>query len=106
MCIAPNAGRPRWLNTRKVSSLSRAATRFFTASAKNAVTKSRGFWKPGKKNNMPQTQSQPRNWQRVRLGDVANVLPGFAFKSSEFKKDGDIPVVKIKNITDNLNVSI
>ena len=51
-------------------------------------------------------KSQPKNWQRVRLGDVANVLPGFAFKSSEFKNDGDIPVVKIKNITDDLNVSI
>ena len=55
---------------------------------------------------MPKTKSQPKNWQKVRLGDVANVLPGFAFKSSEFKKDGDISVIKIKNITDDLNVSI
>ncbi|MDP3015014.1 MAG: restriction endonuclease subunit S [bacterium] len=45
-------------------------------------------------------------WRKVKLGDVANVLPGFAFKSSEFKKDGDIPVIKIKNITDDLNVSM
>lgn len=54
---------------------------------------------------MPQTQSQLKNWQKVRLGDVANVLPGFAFKSSEFKKNGDIPVIKIKNIINDLNVS-
>ncbi|MBU4332491.1 restriction endonuclease subunit S [Patescibacteria group bacterium] len=52
------------------------------------------------------TKIQPKNWHVVKLGDVANVLPGFAFKSSDFKKDGDIPVVKIKNITDDLNVSI
>lgn len=55
---------------------------------------------------MQNTKSQPKNWHVVKLRDVANVLPGFAFKSSEFKKDGDIPVVKIKNITDDLNVSI
>lgn len=55
---------------------------------------------------MQKIESQTKNWHMVKLGDVANVLPGFAFKSSEFKKDGDIPVVKIKNITDDLTVSI
>lgn len=37
------------------------------------------------------------DWQRVRLGDVASVASGFAFKSDEFQTSG-IPVIKIKNV--------
>lgn len=37
-------------------------------------------------------------WKEVRLGDVANVLSGYAFKSKDFC-DGGIPIIKIKNIT-------
>src|SRR2546426_514529 len=33
----------------------------------------------------------------MRLGDVAKVISGFAFKSSEFRSEG-IPVIKIANI--------
>jgi len=36
-------------------------------------------------------------WQRKPLGDVADVVSGYAFKSSEFGDRG-IPVIKIKNI--------
>ena len=36
-------------------------------------------------------------WQRRPLGDVADVVSGYAFKSSEFGKRG-IPVIKIKNV--------
>ena len=36
-------------------------------------------------------------WQRKPLGDVADVISGYAFKSSEFGNRG-IPVIKIKNI--------
>ncbi len=37
-------------------------------------------------------------WKRTRLGDVCRVIPGYAFKSSDWQAKG-IPVVKIKNIT-------
>lgn len=37
-------------------------------------------------------------WKRIRLGDVCRVIPGYAFKSSDWQTEG-IPVVKIKNIT-------
>ena len=36
-------------------------------------------------------------WKRTRLGDVCRVIPGYAFKSSDWQAEG-IPVVKIKNI--------
>jgi len=36
-------------------------------------------------------------WLKKPLGDVANVISGYAFKSSEFGEQG-IPVIKIKNI--------
>ena len=38
-----------------------------------------------------------KEWQEVRLGDIAKVINGYAFKSSDFKKMG-IPIIKIKNI--------
>jgi type I restriction enzyme S subunit len=37
-------------------------------------------------------------WKRARLGEVCRVIPGYAFKSSDWQAEG-IPVVKIKNIT-------
>jgi type I restriction enzyme S subunit len=37
-------------------------------------------------------------WKRSRLGNVCRVIPGYAFKSSDWQAEG-IPVVKIKNIT-------
>ena len=36
-------------------------------------------------------------WKEVKLGDVAEVLSGYAFKTKDFVEEG-IPVVKIKNI--------
>src|ERR1043165_1272893 len=41
--------------------------------------------------------SIPNSWARKPLGDVADVVSGYAFKSSEFADRG-IPVIKIKNI--------
>ena len=35
---------------------------------------------------------------QVRLGDIAKVVSGYAFKSSAFKEGGAVPVLKIKNI--------
>jgi type I restriction enzyme S subunit len=40
------------------------------------------------------------SWKRCRIGDVCRVIPGYAFKSSDWQNTG-IPVVKIKNIRDD-----
>jgi type I restriction enzyme S subunit len=40
------------------------------------------------------------SWSNVTIGDVARVLPGFAFKSAHLG-DAGTPVVKIGNITDD-----
>jgi type I restriction enzyme, S subunit len=45
------------------------------------------------------------NWSEVKLGDVCNVVPGFAFKSKDWSEHG-IPVLKIKNITSNNTVDL
>lgn len=37
------------------------------------------------------------NWNTVRVGDIAKVISGHAFKSNEFQERG-ISVIKIKNI--------
>jgi type I restriction enzyme, S subunit len=37
-------------------------------------------------------------WKRVRLGDVADVLNGFAFKSAFFTKNGGVPLVRIRDV--------
>ncbi len=44
-------------------------------------------------------------WNTGRLGDVCRVVPGYAFKSSDWQTTG-IPVVKIKNITGNNDVEL
>jgi type I restriction enzyme S subunit len=44
-------------------------------------------------------------WNRGRLGDVCRVIPGYAFKSSDWQNSG-IPVVKIKNIRGDNTVDL
>jgi len=44
-------------------------------------------------------------WVKGRLGDVCRVVPGYAFKSSDWQTSG-IPVIKIKNITSNNSVDL
>ena len=39
----------------------------------------------------------PAGWEHGKLGDVCRVIPGYAFKSSDWQSGG-VPVVKIKNI--------
>ena len=36
-------------------------------------------------------------WEKVRLGDVATYINGFAFKPSDWKKEG-LPIVRIQNL--------
>ena len=40
------------------------------------------------------------SWGKVKIGDVAEILPGFAFKSSELGDEGT-PLIKIGNILNN-----
>lgn len=40
------------------------------------------------------------SWEKVRLGDVCEVLGGYAFKSEDYKSSG-IPLLRISNINDN-----
>lgn len=42
-------------------------------------------------------QPMPENWKTYKLGDIADVQNGYAFKSKELGENG-IPVIKIKNI--------
>jgi type I restriction enzyme S subunit len=44
-------------------------------------------------------------WNTGRLGDVCRVVPGYAFKSSDWQKTG-IQVIKIKNITSDNSVNL
>ena len=39
----------------------------------------------------------PQNWKTYKLGEVADVQNGYAFKSKELVESG-VPVIKIKNI--------
>lgn len=41
------------------------------------------------------------SWQRVRLGDVASILNGYAFPSGSFTKTEGIPLIRIRDITDS-----
>ena len=43
------------------------------------------------------------SWEMKRIGEVCDVIPGFAFKSKDLGETG-IPVVKIGNITDDYKV--
>jgi type I restriction enzyme S subunit len=49
------------------------------------------------------TKTISAKWRTRRLADVANVIPGYAFKSKDWSKDG-IPVIKIKNIIGDLSI--
>lgn len=40
----------------------------------------------------------PVGWQLTKIGNVAEVKNGFAFKGADFVKDGTVPVIKIKNV--------
>ena len=40
----------------------------------------------------------PEAWPRKRLGDVATILNGFAFKSKQFVSEGGTPLIRIRDI--------
>ena len=42
----------------------------------------------------------PNNWKTYKLAEVANLVTGFAFKSKFYENDGDLRVIRGKNITE------
>ena len=46
----------------------------------------------------------PEGWETKTIGDVCTVIPGYAFKSSDWQKSG-VPVVKIKNINSDNTIN-
>ena len=38
------------------------------------------------------------HWKRIRLGDIASVLNGFAFKSAQFTKGDGMPLIRIRDV--------
>ena len=48
--------------------------------------------------------AQPTSWRMTTIGNVADVIPGYAFKSKDWCDVG-IPVIKIKNIAGDLTVN-
>ena len=38
------------------------------------------------------------SWERVPVGDIADILNGFAFKSSKFTKDKGTPLIRIRDV--------
>jgi type I restriction enzyme S subunit len=45
----------------------------------------------------PLVQIHP-SWERVRLGDVADILNGFAFKSNAFSSTEGVPLIRIRDV--------
>ena len=43
-------------------------------------------------------------WERRKLGDLASILGGYAWKSSDYHKDGDYLVVTIANVTGDVQI--
>lgn len=44
----------------------------------------------------------PSNWQIAGIGEICYVQNGYAFKSNDFKEEGEVGIVKIKNINGNV----
>ncbi len=44
------------------------------------------------------TNQLPEGWKWVKLGEVADIINGYAFKSGSFKNEGKFQVVKIGNV--------
>lgn len=39
-------------------------------------------------------------WEKVKLGDLAEIYSGYAFKSSDMSSENGVPLIKIGNIHD------
>ena len=39
-------------------------------------------------------------WKEVKIKDVSKIIGGYAFKSKDFKENGQVPIIKIKSLKD------
>ena len=39
-------------------------------------------------------------WNEYNIKDICQIIGGFAFKSKDFKSEGDVPIIKIKSLKD------
>ncbi|MCB9223640.1 MAG: restriction endonuclease subunit S [Crocinitomicaceae bacterium] len=44
----------------------------------------------------------PQNWKTYKLGEIAELSTGFAFKSKEYSNSGDLRVIRGKNVTEGV----
>jgi len=44
----------------------------------------------------------PSNWKVAGIGEVSYVQNGYAFKSKDFREEGEVGIIKIKNINGNV----
>lgn len=44
----------------------------------------------------------PSDWELLGIGEVCYVQNGYAFKSNDFKEEGEVGIIKIKNINGNV----
>jgi type I restriction enzyme S subunit len=44
----------------------------------------------------------PNDWEIMGIGEVCYVQNGYAFKSNDFKEEGEVGIIKIKNINSNV----
>ncbi len=44
----------------------------------------------------------PSDWNVLEIGEVCYVQNGYAFKSNDFKEEGEVGIIKIKNINGNV----
>lgn len=44
----------------------------------------------------------PTDWEVLGIGEVCYVQNGYAFKSNDFKEEGEVGIIKIKNINGNV----
>lgn len=44
----------------------------------------------------------PSDWEVLGIGEVCYVQNGYAFKSNDFKEEGEVGIIKIKNINGNV----
>ncbi len=42
--------------------------------------------------------SKHQTWERVELGEICNVLNGYAFKSTQFNKTNGFPIIRIRDL--------
>jgi len=49
---------------------------------------------------MSEEREIPKGWYLTYLGEVCKLKNGYAFKSSEYLKEGGIPIIRISDIGD------